>query len=168
MKKFTFPGTTKSVTFDEISTFVEEFRTGSLKAFLKSAEPPADNTEPVKVIVGKTYRDIVIDNDNDVLVKYYAPWCGHCKKLAPIWDQVAADLKDVPNLVIAKFDATANEVEGLEVKGYPTLKFYKAGSKSSPVDFDGERGAEDIKAWLKENSPAYKKYLETKETKGEL
>jgi hypothetical protein len=44
MKKFTFPGTTKTVTLDEISKFIEEFTTGSLKAFLKSAEPPADNS----------------------------------------------------------------------------------------------------------------------------
>ena len=168
MKKFTFPGDTKSVSFEELSKFIDEFSTGSLKPFLKSAEPPADNTEPVKVIVGKTYREIVLDNEDDVLVKYYAPWCGHCKKLAPIWDQVAADLKDVKGLTIAKFDATANEVEGLEIRGYPTLKFYPSGQKGAPVDFDGERGADDIKAWLKEKSVNYKRYLEAKEAKAEL
>ena len=48
-------------------------------------------------------------------MEFYAPWCGHCKKLAPIWDQVASDLKDVPNLVIAKMDSTANEVDNVEV-----------------------------------------------------
>lgn len=73
------------------------------------------------------------------MVEYYAPWCGHCKKLTPIFEQLAADLKDVPNLVIAKFDATENEVEGLEIKGYPTLKYYPAGKKSEAMDYDGER-----------------------------
>lgn len=168
MKKFTYAGSTKSITVDDVTKFVEDFKTGSLKPFLKSAEPPADNSEPVKVVVGKTFRELVTDNDNDVLIKYYAPWCGHCKKIAPIWDQVAADLKDVPNLTIAKFDATANEVEGLDIRGYPTLKFYSAGSKGSPTDYDGERGADDIKAWLKEHSKAYKKYLESKDAKAEL
>lgn len=103
-----------------------------------------------------------MDNEKDVLVEYYAPWCGHCKKLAPIWDELASDLKDVSNLVIAKFDATANEVEGLEIRGYPTLKFYPAGSKSNPIDYDGERALDDIKNWLKEKSNVYKKYLEAK------
>jgi protein disulfide-isomerase A1 len=168
MKKFTFPGTVKSVTIDEITKFVEEFKSGSLKAFLKSAEIPADNNEPVKVIVGKTFKEIVLDSDSDVLVKFYAPWCGHCKKLVPIWEQVATELKDIPNLVIADFDATANEVEGLDIKGYPTLKFYPAGKKNAPIDFDGERGAEDIKNWLKEKSVNFKKYLESTETKAEL
>ena len=79
--------------------------------------------------------------------------------MAPVWDEVAKDLLDVKGLTIAKFDATANEVEGVEIRGYPTLKFYPAGSRT-PIDYDGERGAEDIKNWLKEKSAAYKKHLE--------
>lgn len=93
-----------------------------------------------------------MNNDNDVLVKYYAPWCGHCKKLAPIWDEVADELKDVPNLVIGKFDATANEVDGVDIKGYPTLLFYPKGNKGSPISFEGDRDAEGIKNFLKEKS----------------
>ena len=168
MKKFTYGGDVKGLKFEELSTFVSEFISGSLTPFLKSAEPPADNTEPVKVIVGKTFKDIVLNPETDVLVKFYAPWCGHCKKLAPVWDELAAAVKDVPNLVIAKFDATANEVEGLDIRGYPTLKFYPAGQKSNPVDYDGERGAQDFNNWLKEKSANYKKYLESQETKSEL
>jgi protein disulfide-isomerase A1 len=106
-----------------------------------------------------------MDDDKDVLMEFYAPWCGHCKKLAPIWDQVAADFKDIPNLVLAKMDSTANEVEGVEVSGYPTLKFYPRGQKSAPIDFDGGREVEDIKNWLKEKSTAYKQWAESK---GEL
>ncbi len=89
-------------------------------------------------------------------MEFYAPWCGHCKKLAPIWDQLAADLKDVSGLTIAKMDSTANEVDGVEIKGYPTLKFYPKGSKSSPIDYDGGRELADFKTWLKEKSEAVK------------
>jgi protein disulfide-isomerase-like protein len=106
-----------------------------------------------------------MDESKDVLVKYYAPWCGHCKKLAPIWDQLAQDLADIPNLVIAKFDSTANEVDGVEIKGYPTLKFYPKGNKQNPIDYDGERDINGFKEWLKTNSPAYKSHMEAK---GEL
>lgn len=110
----------------------------------------------------KNFNDIVLNPDHDVLVKFYAPWCGHCKKLAPIWDEVATELKDVQGLVISKFDATTNEVDGVEIRGYPTLKFYPKsdGGKKVPVDFDGDRDAESIKAWLKDNSANYKKFLE--------
>ena len=113
----------------------------------------------MKVLVGKNFQSLVIDNDNDVFVEFYAPWCGHCKKLAPEWDKLAADLKDVSGLVIAKMDATANEVESVDIRGYPTLKFYPRGQKSNPIDYDGNRDADGFKSWLKEKSEAYKSSL---------
>ena len=120
---------------------------------------------PLKTVVGKTFKNLVLQSDNDVFIKFYAPWCGHCKKLAPLWDKIAEELKSVPGLVIANFDATANEVEGLNVRGYPTMRLYKKGEKNAPVDFDGERDIEGMKQWLKSKSSAYKRYLESK---GEL
>lgn len=158
MKKFTFPGKAESITVDSLRGFINDFKSGTLTPFLKSADIPADNSEPVKVIVGKTFKDLVLNNDNDVFVEFYAPWCGHCKKLAPIWDELAAFYKDVSTLTIAKMDATANEVEGVDIRGYPTLKFYPKGSKSSPVDYDGARDLEGFKTWLSEHSQAVKNH----------
>lgn len=82
---------------------------------LKSEPIPEKQTSPVVVVVGKSFHDIVLDETKDVLVKFYAPWCGHCKSLAPIFEKVAEKLKINPNIVIAKFDATANEAEGVAV-----------------------------------------------------
>lgn len=162
MKKFSFPHNVKESTLDHLKTFVQDFKANKLSPFLKSEEIPAENNEPVKIVVGKNYKDIVLNDNDDVLMEFYAPWCGHCKKLSPIWDQVAADLKDIPNLVLAKMDSTANEVDGVEVQGYPTLKFFPKGNKGSPIDFDGGREVEDIKNWLKEKSQAYKTHIESK------
>ena len=72
----------------------------------------------------------MINNNNDVLIEFYAPWCGHCKKLAPTWDELGARMAKVPTVTIAKCDATANEfdVEGLNIKGFPSI-FYFAASR---------------------------------------
>jgi len=49
------------------------------------------------------------------LVEFYAPWCGHCKSLAPIYESLAKKLAVNPNIVIAKCDATENEIEGMGI-----------------------------------------------------
>jgi len=74
---------TSDITNDNLSSFVDSYKAGTLAKFLKSAEVPATNDEAVKVIVGTTFNDLVINNDKDVLVEFYAPWCGHCKTLEP-------------------------------------------------------------------------------------
>jgi protein disulfide-isomerase A6 len=107
------------------------------------------------VIVGTSFDRIVRDTTKDVFVKYYAPWCGHCKSLAPTWEELATSVANIDDLVIAKFDATANEVSGLSIRGYPTLKFYPKDNKEG-IDYDGERDLDSFKNWLKEHSSAYK------------
>lgn len=66
-----------------------------------------------------------------------------------------------PNVVLAKCDATANEVPGVNVKGFPTIKVWPGNAKSAPVDYNGARDAEGIIAYMKEN--ATKEWVETKE-----
>jgi len=86
MKKFTYGGDLNAVTVDGIKKFISDFKAGKLVPFLKSEPIPAENDDPVKVIVGKNFNDVVLNPESDVLVKFYAPWCGHCKKLAPVWE----------------------------------------------------------------------------------
>ena len=161
--KYVFTGDSSKFESAEIGDFIKAWKGGKLEKHLKSEEVPESNDEPVKVVVGKNFNDIVRDSEDDVLLEFYAPWCGHCKALEPKYTELATDLADVEGLVIAKIDATANEVEGVSVSGFPTIKFFAKGSKRAPQDYDGEREVDGFKKWLKDNSAAYKSYLEKKE-----
>jgi protein disulfide-isomerase A1 len=151
MHKFNFEG---EVTAKNVKAFYEDWANGRLKPFFKSEPIPESNDEPVKVIVGKNFQDVVINSNDDVLMEFYAPWCGHCKQLTPIYDSLATRLKNVKGLVIAKMDATANEVEGVEIKGFPTIKFFAKGRKHNPMDFEGDRTEEGFVEFLKKHSSA--------------
>ena len=83
-------------------------------------------------------------------VKFFAPWCGHCKTVAPVWDQLGEEFKDDENVAIAKLDLTANQMDTLQVKGFPTFKLYKAGDNAE-LDFTGPRNLEAFSSFLREN-----------------
>jgi len=144
---------TKAITETEIGAFIEDFVAGNVDPSVKSEPIPESQDGPVAVVVAKNYDDIVINNDKDVLVEFYAPWCGHCKALAPKYEELGA-LYGSPELsklvTIAKVDATANDVPD-EIQGFPTIKLFPAGKKDSPVDYSGARTVEDLAAFIKEN-----------------
>eukprot|EP00301_Raphidiophrys_heterophryoidea_P009830 c14832_g1_i1.p1 GENE.c14832_g1_i1~~c14832_g1_i1.p1 ORF type:complete len:504 (+),score=126.24 c14832_g1_i1:50-1513(+) len=143
MKKFGF---NKEITAENVRAHVGAYHSGELKPTLKSEEIPADNSAPVTVLVGKNFNDIVLDTTKDVLVEFYAPWCGHCKSLAPVYDQLGAKFADIDSIVIAKVDATANDIEhpAVHVEGFPTLIFFPANNKASPMKYEGGRDLESM------------------------
>jgi protein disulfide-isomerase A1 len=142
------------ITAENIEKLFNNWKAGALKRHLKTEEIPAANDENVRTLVGKNFNEVVLDETKDVLVEFYAPWCGHCKSLAPIYEELATNLKGHSDIVIAKIDATANEVEGVSVTGFPTIKFWRRDQKSSPQDYNGDRTLEGFEKWLKENSKA--------------
>jgi protein disulfide-isomerase A1 len=143
----------KKITEKDIGTFVEDFLAGKVDPSIKSEPIPESNDGPVKTIVAHNYKDIVIDNDKDVLVEFYAPWCGHCKALAPKYEELGElySSAEFSKLVtIAKVDSTANDVPD-EIQGFPTIKLFAAGKKDSPIDYSGSRTVEDLVQFIKDN-----------------
>jgi len=112
VKKYKLTG---DLTVDSLKQFVDDFKNNKLVPVLKSEEIPTTQEGNVVTVVGKNFKQIVFDETKDVLVEFYAPWCGHCKNLVPIYEELATKFKEDTNLVIAKIDATANEVEGANV-----------------------------------------------------
>jgi len=138
---------------ENIKAFVAKFLAGELKQHLMSAEVPEDwDKEGVKVLVGKNFHEVAMDEKKNVLVEFYAPWCGHCKQLVPVWDKLGEKYKDHESIVIAKMDSTANELEEIKVQGFPTIKLIRAGTNEI-VDFDGDRTEAGFVKFLEKEVP---------------
>lgn len=156
INKYMFGGAIDLLSTSSVGEFIQEFTDGKLKKYMKSEDAPATNDAPVKVVVATTFSEIVFNPENDVLIEFYAPWCGHCKKLEPIWTELAEKVKDIKGITIAKMDATANEVGGVDIKGFPTLKFYARGMKHEAQTVEVDRTLEGLTGFLEKNSEIYK------------
>lgn len=82
-------------------------------------------------------------------VKFYAPWCSHCQRLAPTWEQLAKTLQNEQAVSIAKVDCTVYRpiCQNFEVKGYPTLLWIEDGKKIEK--YSGSRGHDELQAYVK-------------------
>ncbi|XP_076877596.1 protein disulfide-isomerase A3 [Brachyhypopomus gauderio] len=151
-----------------LERFLQDYFDGKLKRYLKSEPIPENNDGPVKVLVAENFDSIVNDDSKDVLIEFYAPWCGHCKSLEPKYKELGEKLSDDPNVIIAKMDATANDVPSpYEVRGFPTIYFSPAGQKQNPKRYEGGREVSDFISYLKKeaSNPLVAKDTEEKKSK---
>ncbi|XBH75263.1 hypothetical protein VPH35_102052 [Triticum aestivum] len=149
-KKFFFSG---EISLDTMKEFAQDFLEDKLTPSYKSDPVPESNDEDVKVVVGKSLDQIVLDESKDVLLEVYAPWCGHCQSLEPIYNKLAKYLRGIDSLVIAKMDGTNNEHPRAKPDGFPTILFYPAGKKSfEPITFEGDRTVVEMYKFLKKHA----------------
>ena len=149
-KKYIMKG---DINYDNILKFFQDWEQNKLKRALKSEKEPKNNNDIVRVIVGKTFEKEVINNDKDVMLIFYAPWCNHCKEFMPKYEEAANKLKVNDKLIFAKIDGSANEVESITISGFPTLFFFPGNKKSEkPIQYNGKRTTEDIIEFIKKYS----------------
>ncbi|URE34173.1 Thioredoxin [Musa troglodytarum] len=149
-KKFFLDG---EVTLDNVKSFAEGFLDDKLKPFYKSDPIPETNDGDVKIVVGKNFDEIVLDESKDVLLEIYAPWCGHCQALEPTYNKLAKHLRGIESLIIAKMDGTTNEHPRAKTDGFPTLVFFPAGNKSfDPITVDTDRTVKAFYIFVKQHA----------------
>lgn len=133
-------------TADDIIAFVNE-KAGTRARVKKAPSAVVDLDD-------STFDSIVLDETKDVLVEFYAPWCGHCKKLAPDWEKLAKVYAGDRNIVIAKIDADANKEKAgvYGVTGFPTLKWFGKTSKQEPEKYDLGRDLATLVGFVNEKT----------------
>lgn len=100
-----------------------------------AADAAAATEDAVMVVTASTIEQAVKDNEH-LVVEFYAPWCGHCKKLAPALSEAAEKIKEVdPNIAFAKMDCTLEENKAfkdrMEIKGFPSFRLFKGSVDSA-------------------------------------
>ncbi|KAG9315335.1 protein disulfide isomerase [Chiua virens] len=125
-----------------------------VKSNIKPPPPPS-----TLILDVNTFDDIALDETKDVLITFTAPWCGHCKTLKPIYEQVAKDFKLESNCIVANIDADAaqnKEIAGrYGVASYPTIKFFPRGGKEVE-NYEGPRSEEAFVDFLNERCGAHR------------
>lgn len=120
-------------------------------ALAADSSPDAVN---VLTLTADTFEQAVADH-SFLVVEFFAPWCGHCKHLAPEWEKAATALKGDTSagqtITLAAVDATVERslAEKFHIGGFPTIKIFEGNSASSPSDYEGPRQAEGIITYLK-------------------
>jgi len=105
--------------------------------------------------------DLIPDNFDKIalsgkpaLVEFFAPWCGHCKNLAPVYEELAQAFEHAADKVsIAKVDADAEKSLGKRfgIQGFPTIKFFDGKSKE-PQEYKGGRDLESLTKFVTEKT----------------
>jgi len=137
-----------TVSEENVRSFVSDYTAGKVPRDYFVEPLPADwNDRPAKYLTAVNLKQFIEDKEKHSLVMFYAPWCGHCKTLMPVWDQLAEKFID-SDVVVGKIDATVNEVEGVPpVNSFPTIKlFMKDGTQA---EYNGERTVEGISKFIK-------------------
>ncbi|CAL1268965.1 unnamed protein product [Larinioides sclopetarius] len=127
----------------------------------------SENAKPVRS--GKGALELTDENFQNTVnwgmhfVKFYAPWCGHCQKMAPAWEELAENLQHDKSVTVSKIDCTENKktCTDFEVKGYPTLLWIVNGKKVEK--YQGARNLDDFKQFINEMKVAHKDALDEEE-----
>lgn len=101
----------------------------------------------IKNVTTDNFRNEVIEADKPVVVDFWAEWCGPCKKLSPILEEVAEELGDSVSITKVNVDKQRNLGAMFQIMSIPSVLIFKDGEKVD--EFNGLRSKDDIVAQIK-------------------
>ena len=129
----------KEITKENILEFVSEWEKDELEQALNSEEIPKENKGPVFTLVGKTFQNMVKDDDIDRLVLFYSPHCQFCSKFRPEYKKLAEKYHPDLNKKFRMYaiDVTQNDIGKVSIRQIPNVKLYRAkNAELNPISFD--------------------------------
>lgn len=151
-----------------ILNFIEKWEKRELNKHLKSQKEPKENDDIIFILVGKTYKKEVIDNDKDVMVLFYSPTSRESIQLLSIFEKTAKKIKKKnPNIIFTKIDGNENDVDSVIIYGLPTIIFYPGNKKNkSPLTYRGDKNTNSIIEFIQKY--AYNKIILTEDIIADL
>jgi len=106
---------------------------------------------PVDLTKAK-FQDLVVDSGKNAFIKFFAPWCGHCKAAKPVWDRLGGDYESSASVLIGDVDCTVETdlCSDFGVRGYPTIKYFTAETGKDGETYSGPREYDVLNKFIKE------------------
>ncbi|XP_072416386.1 protein disulfide-isomerase-like [Chiloscyllium punctatum] len=143
---------------ENVKSFCQAYLNGKEKPQQHSEDLPEDwNKNPVKVLVGSNFDEVVFNTSKGVFVLFCAPWSQRCKQINFIWDQLGEKYKDSENIVIAKVDITANDIDSVIIEEYPSFKYFSPGSDRKIVHYTSAQTLEAFSKFLDKQGKSKKR-----------
>ncbi|KAI3717608.1 hypothetical protein L1987_69335 [Smallanthus sonchifolius] len=136
---------------DDISPWLNEYKDGNLKPFLKSQPIPETNNEALKVVVADSLKDMVLNSQKNVLLDIHVPFCGGFRNFALFIPEIAVLFENDDDVIVASLDGTTNDIPDdiFDVRNCYTLYFKSANGTLVSYDDDGTK--EDIVTFIRTN-----------------
>ena len=126
-----------------------------LSSLLSLGLPLLSAASSVTNLIPSNFDNIVFQSNKPALVEFFAPWCGHCKNLAPVYEELAASFAHADKKVtVANVDADKDKDLGRKfgVQGFPTLKWFDGKAGSEPEEYKGGRDLESLQSFITEKT----------------
>ncbi|XP_070684202.1 protein disulfide-isomerase [Pempheris klunzingeri] len=142
-----------------IKNFCQSYLEGKAKPKMQSEEIPEGwDKQPVKQLVGMTLEKVAFNPNKTVFVLLYLPYSPESRALFPLWEELAEALKEREDVVVARIDASANDINMSLQGSYPSLCLFPALYAERMIVYPGKRKLKDLIKFLDKEMEKAKKY----------